>query len=170
VVLFFLGDNDCQFAPSGPTEIPQVLASAEPNIFVRTRSSIASKSIGSPATSMVVRRDHSSSKPATPRKEDIKSIRSPASSRRQRRWTACPLNRCPFFQRGDGNYFGVERSRQVRQVYRIRQNQKIQVAAKFRCAVKYARLPPHEERSRATPLDRRKGSEYRALAQVILQA
>ena len=110
----------------------------------------------------------------TPRKQDIKSIRSPAtSSRRQRKWTACPLNKCRSSKGGDGNHLGfqhVERPHQVRQVCRIRQNQKIQVAAKFRRAVKYARLPPHEERSRATPPDRRKGSEYRALAQAILQA
>src|ERR1039458_3105796 len=84
-----------------------------------------------------------------------------------------PAQQMPGLQRGDGNYFGVqlvERLQQVRQVGRIRQNEEVQVAAKFRCAVEYARLAPHKERSRATPLDRRKGFEYRALAQVILQA
>src|ERR1039458_850010 len=84
-----------------------------------------------------------------------------------------PAPQMPRLQWGDGYYFGVQRvecPQQVRQVGRIRQNEEVQVAAKFRCAIEYARLAPHEERSRATPLDRRKGSEYRALAQMILQA
>src|ERR1700689_23912 len=84
-----------------------------------------------------------------------------------------PAQQVPLFQSGDGNHFGVQRvegSHQLGQVCRIRENQEVQIAAKFRCAVEYARLAPHEERSRATPLDRRKGFEYRALAQVIPQA
>src|SRR6185437_7278170 len=56
------------------------------------------------------------------------------------------------------------------QVFRVEEDQKVQVTAEFGRTVKYARLAAHEQRSRATLPDRRKGSEYRALVQAILPA
>src|SRR5271170_3435354 len=61
-----------------------------------------------------------------------------------------------------------QRRPQTRQILRVDQDQQIQIPAKFRRAVEYARLAAHEQRSHATLPDRRKGSEYRVRAQAIL--
>lgn len=73
----------------------------------------------------------------------------------------------------DGNHGGFESIQcrfEMGQVPGICQDHQMQVAAKLRGAVEHARLAAHEQRSRATLPDRRKGFEYRAPAQAILPA
>src|SRR5689334_6487587 len=76
------------------------------------------------------------------------------------------------FQGRDVNWFGGQlgqRALKRRQVRLFGEDQQIEIAAKLRCAVKHARLAAHEQCSRATLPDRRKGFEYRAPDQAILR-
>src|SRR4029434_8995241 len=76
-------------------------------------------------------------------------------------------------KRRDGDGFGLHVLQCVIhqvQIFRISENQQVEVAAKLGRPVEYARLAAHAERSRATRSDRRKGFEYRAPGQASLPA